>query len=416
MKTLRKILFSERRHVLGGKYFRLLWVQCVLTLFLLLPVALKAQHSYYKVEVREKDANKNYSILHQGLFSDAYGNLVVSIRDEHTIQKLNNKGDVTAQFGSEGSADGQFRFPSGSAVDRQNNIYVADKGNHRIQKFNSKGKFLLTFGSEGAGNGQFNNPVAVAIDKQGNVYVADYYNHRIQKFRNDGKFLTSFGTVGSGAGQFNCPESIVVDHQNNLYVADKYNHRIHKFDSQGKLINIFGSYGSENGQFNGPAHLALDDQGNLYVADYIGCRVQKFDDGGKFLSEISEVYDGPEKRISGLAVDKYGHTIYVADNKATQIKKFVIESATLAGESDYMIDFVHLYPNPAKEKINVGLAKGVQLKSAKLKDAYSKQVFLFATGKENVLEIDTHQLSEGLYFLEIHTNKGKITKRFFIQP
>jgi tripartite motif-containing protein 71 len=83
--------------------------------------------------------------------------------------------------GSKGSGDGQFIGPQWVAIDSSGNIYVADTYNHRIQKFNSDGAFLTKWGSEGSGDGQFNFPT-VAVDSSGNVYVADFGNHRIQKF------------------------------------------------------------------------------------------------------------------------------------------------------------------------------------------------------------------------------------------
>ena len=61
----------------------------------------------------------------------------------------------SAQWGSQGSADGQFNSPFDIAVGKSGNIYVADSGNNRIQKFDSNGNFLSTWGTTGSGNGQF---------------------------------------------------------------------------------------------------------------------------------------------------------------------------------------------------------------------------------------------------------------------
>ena len=36
------------------------------------------------------------------------------------------------------------------------NVYAADRDNSRIQKFDSSGNFLLEWGSLGTANGQFN--------------------------------------------------------------------------------------------------------------------------------------------------------------------------------------------------------------------------------------------------------------------
>jgi DNA-binding beta-propeller fold protein YncE len=63
-------------------------------------------------------------------------------------------------------------------------VYVADARNHRVQYFTPSGSFLGKWGSFGTGNGQFNWPSAVGVTANGaRVYVADYRNHRIQYFR-----------------------------------------------------------------------------------------------------------------------------------------------------------------------------------------------------------------------------------------
>lgn len=41
-----------------------------------------------------------------------------------------------------GSAEGQFKFPRGVAVDENGFIIVGDSGNNRIQVFNPDGTFL----------------------------------------------------------------------------------------------------------------------------------------------------------------------------------------------------------------------------------------------------------------------------------
>jgi DNA-binding beta-propeller fold protein YncE len=85
-------------------------------------------------------------------------------------------------WGTTGTANGQFSFPPGLAVDANGNIYVADQGNYSIQKFTGTGAFLTKWGSEGFGSGQFRGVAGVVVDASDNIYVNDTYNNRIQKF------------------------------------------------------------------------------------------------------------------------------------------------------------------------------------------------------------------------------------------
>ena len=68
------------------------------------------------------------------------------------------------------------------AVDAAGNVYVTDRDNHRIQKFDSTGAFLAEWGGFGTTDGQFDTPLGLIVDGAGNVYVSDTNNDRIQKF------------------------------------------------------------------------------------------------------------------------------------------------------------------------------------------------------------------------------------------
>src|SRR5258705_433416 len=76
-------------------------------------------------------------------------------------------------------------------------VLVADAANHRVQKFASTGAYIAQWGLQGSGNGEFNAPQAVATNAVNNVYVADSNNRRIQKFTNAGTYITQWGSQGS---------------------------------------------------------------------------------------------------------------------------------------------------------------------------------------------------------------------------
>src|SRR5947209_9403071 len=82
-----------------------------------------------------------------------------------------------SNFGGTGYGDGQFKAPSGIALDSSGNIYVVDAINN-VQVFDSKGKYLSNFGGTGYGDGQFKAPSGIALDSSGNIYVIDSKNRR----------------------------------------------------------------------------------------------------------------------------------------------------------------------------------------------------------------------------------------------
>lgn len=84
---------------------------------------------------------------------DSSGNIYVLydmglVANDHrrVVAKPSPAGVELLSIGSFGTADGQFLYPLGVAVDSSGNIIVADTNNHRIQVFNSEGVHQLTIG------------------------------------------------------------------------------------------------------------------------------------------------------------------------------------------------------------------------------------------------------------------------------
>jgi hypothetical protein len=88
------------------------------------------------------------------------------------------------------------------ACDSAGNVYVADGNNDRVQKFDANGSYLAQWGTSGTAAGQFDWPDGIAIDSAGHVFVADRNNARIQEFDTSGTFIRQWGTQGSADGQF----------------------------------------------------------------------------------------------------------------------------------------------------------------------------------------------------------------------
>jgi DNA-binding beta-propeller fold protein YncE len=202
------------------------------------------------------------------------GNDRIQIAGVWTDRLTELPGKCHAVFGTTGDAPGQFRSPQGIALDRDRNIYVADTGNHRIQVFDVTGKFLGEWGSQGTAEGRFTQPSGIAIHGE-SLFVTDSGNHRVQKFDLKGTFIAGWDGAGGDDGRFSNPQSIAVDPQGTVYVVDTGNHRIQMFDVRGGYLGCFGKKGSQGGDLLSPKGIATDDDG-IYITDEGNHRIQRF--------------------------------------------------------------------------------------------------------------------------------------------
>lgn len=247
------------------------------------------------------------------------------------VVKFDSSGNYMLHWGTTGSGDGQFSFPSGICVAGGGNyVYVADTGNNRIQKFDTSGTYLGKVGSAGSGNGQFVLPLGLAGDSSGNVWVCDWGNNRLQRINwSTMAYVDQFGSAGSGDGEFNRPIGVACDAYGSgaIWVTDSENNRVQKFNSSKVYQSQFGSYGSEDGQFKLPRGICLDTSLNLYVADTGNHRVQKFDSSHAYQNKVGGAksashgaFDSPV----GVAVNYWsstGHPMYVADMGNNRIEE-----------------------------------------------------------------------------------------------
>jgi len=264
-----------------------------------------------------------------GIALDRDGNIYVADTDTHSVQKFDKHGTFLSRLGDEaGEAEGQFYYPRGLASTSQGDLVVVDSNNHRVQKFDKDGQFLTVWGKfgfawKGALQGIFDSPWGVAVDKEDNIYVADTLNNRVQKYTSDGEPILMWGKEGAFDGAFFYCRDIAVDFAGNVYVTDEINNRVQKFDGRGNFLSKWGKEGNGPGQFNAPWGITLDALGNVYVVDTNNHRIQKFTNHGAFVCSWGNRGNtiGQLNFPYGVAVDREGY-VYVVDSGNARVVKY----------------------------------------------------------------------------------------------
>ncbi|HET8862223.1 MAG TPA: S8 family serine peptidase [Solirubrobacterales bacterium] len=157
-----------------------------------------------------------------GLTFDTGGNLWVINSWSNQVAKFNAAGEFLSQCNSGGGAHVDIDVDSGGG------LWLVDYEGY-VRKFNSKCEQLLKFGSEGSDEGEFDFPTGLGLDPEDNIWVADSDNDRVQVFNPNGEYQTQFGEGGDGEGQFDFPRDVALDSEGDVWVADAYNSRIQRW-------------------------------------------------------------------------------------------------------------------------------------------------------------------------------------------
>lgn len=222
---------------------------------------------------------------------------------------------------------------------------------------------------------KFNYPTGIALDPRSNIlYVADYNNHAIRKINLVTREVSVFAGLPGQRGyidsvgpqaRFQGPTDIVFDQVNEcLYVSDSENHVIRKITIGGPstpfgvIVTTIAGIPSQPGYLNGigskfyaPKGLAVDRLGeNLYVADTANNCIRKIVLSTRTVSllagKVGSVgnkdgfFDLAEfKTPMGITIDPEGTNLYVADYGNGTIRKIVISTkmvSTIAGIPNYI--------------------------------------------------------------------------------
>lgn len=168
-------------------------------------------------------------------------------------------------------SDWLFNRPTDVAFDSKGDIFVTDGYvNSRVMKYDNFGDKLKEWGTRGTAPGQFHTPHTVVVDANDRLYVGDRENNRIQVFDTDGNFITQWTNVGAPWALCITPPPHQV-----IYSSDSRPGHIYKLDLNGNILGEFGKAGKQPGEFGWVHQMACPSENVLFVGELLNWRVQK---------------------------------------------------------------------------------------------------------------------------------------------
>lgn len=224
--------------------------------------------------------------------------------------------------GGHGQGPGQFDEPMGVGIDAAGNIYVSERLNHRVQKFAADGTYLGEWGVLGEKPGEFREPLDVAVDGD-RLYVMDTWNTRLQVFDLTGNYLFQIGpdpVLGKPRGIF------VRDGK--VYIANSGPDNVLIYDTEGKPLLHFPP--PETSTLKQIVDLVADSQGRIYVNNSQRNRIEVFSPAGERLGALDVAgWDSPHLKEFYMAIDD-DDVIYVGDWDARRVRRFRVDGTELS--------------------------------------------------------------------------------------
>ncbi|HEX6867674.1 MAG TPA: SMP-30/gluconolactonase/LRE family protein, partial [Candidatus Limnocylindrales bacterium] len=214
--------------------------------------------------------------------ADRRGYVYVANYKQSNIAVLRPDGSCARTFGTNGTADDQFKTPYGvriarDPVQRRELVYVADGNNDAVKVWTKFGEFVGAFGGPGEPptTGTFAELRRVAVASDGDVWAADLWGWRIERFDRTASGWSYAQTIGAplptptAGAVFHETQQVAVAADGTAWIVDRVHHRIvHMNPSTGALLGTCGGRGAAIGRYNWPQGIAVDPvTGNLWVAN-----------------------------------------------------------------------------------------------------------------------------------------------------
>ncbi len=374
-----------------------------------------------------------------GLAADGTGNLYIADCSNNAIRKVSVTGIITTYAGTGGSGssgDGgpattaHVFQPFGVAADPAGNVYVAESPSNKVRKITPAG-IISTFAGTGvsgfSGDGAaatvalLSNPAGVATDNAGNVYIADQFNYRIRKVSSAGIITTIIGDgtpgyTGDGgpaiAAEINYNNTLTFDASWDLCFSDNLNNRVriisnctNAITTQPKHDTVFAGKGaiySVSTSMSSPVYQWQENPGTGFVNL---ANVWPF--SGVTTNTLTIIYAG-----TSLNTTHYRCVISNGSSCTDTSSSAILIVKPGAGIKQLSAESIHVFPNPADDKIVIELPFQYCEGSIQLINGPG-QILMEQKVSNPITNLNLGKLPSGMYIIKYQYNGQSLYKKVF---
>lgn len=242
----------------------------------------------------------------------------------------------------------------------------------RLLSFNSDGSPNVSFGNQGVVMGNF---YEIYLNKLDELFFLE--GKTLKKFQTNGTFDSAFGV--NGILTVNFPGADIKVWKIGFTSSNKIN--ILGQNNKNILLARYNADGTEDLSFNNNSYYLI---------------------GKPKLSSSGESYRGALITDSFyFMLRQYGS--FAFDNLYTN--KYLRKVSPLA-TTDLSLGKMQIYPNPIKDYFRIKVAANEKILHVKIRDTSGRMII-----QTEISDIDTRHLNQGVYFLEVKTDKKVYTEK-----
>jgi len=156
------------------------------------------------------------------------GTLVVTDRAAQRIFVIGDGGKTIRQISHKPEPGEPDWSVQDVAIDKDKNVYVVSSKGLAIRVYDFDGSYVRSFGTHGSKDDEFSFPTGAEIGPDGNLWIVDSFRQEIKVFTTDGDFLFRWGETGAEDGKLFYPVDIAFG-EGMLYVLEKGAGRLQAF-------------------------------------------------------------------------------------------------------------------------------------------------------------------------------------------